>query len=98
MKHLEVSSRPKAKQSRLLSHTSMHIQDFYTVHITVSYTNIQISNIYIKILKKTLHVSTFTGSSLCLGAEHVFNMDPYFEYDYITCNIMSGNKTLGITY
>jgi hypothetical protein len=36
--------------------------------------------------------------SLCLAAELVFNMDPYFEYDYITCNIMLGNKTLGIIY
>jgi hypothetical protein len=35
---------------------------------------------------------------LCLGGELVFNMDPYFEYDYITCNIMLGNKTLGIIY
>jgi hypothetical protein len=36
---------------------------------------------------------------LCLGPELVsFNMDPYFEYDYITCNIMLGNKTLGIIY
>jgi hypothetical protein len=30
---------------------------------------------------------------LCLGAEFLFfSMDPYFEYDYITCNIMLGNK------
>jgi hypothetical protein len=35
---------------------------------------------------------------LCLGAEHVLNMDPYVEYDYITCSIMLGNKTLGIIY
>jgi hypothetical protein len=33
---------------------------------------------------------------LCLGADPIFNMDPYFEYDYITFNIMLGNKTLGI--
>jgi hypothetical protein len=26
------------------------------------------------------------------------NMDQYFGYDYITCNIMLGNKTLGIIY
>jgi hypothetical protein len=35
---------------------------------------------------------------LCLGAELVFNMDPYVEYDHITCNIMLGNKILGIIY
>jgi hypothetical protein len=35
---------------------------------------------------------------LCLGAELVSNMDPYFEYDYITCHIMLGNKTFGIIY
>jgi hypothetical protein len=35
---------------------------------------------------------------LYVGAEFVFNMDPYFEYDYITCNIVLGNKTLGIIY
>jgi hypothetical protein len=36
---------------------------------------------------------------LCLGAELVFfNMDPCFVYDYITRNIMLGNKTLGIVY
>jgi hypothetical protein len=32
---------------------------------------------------------------LCLGAEIIFNMDLCFEYDYIKCNIMLGNKTLG---
>jgi hypothetical protein len=35
---------------------------------------------------------------VCLGYELVFSMDPYFEYDYITCNIMLGNITLGIIY
>jgi hypothetical protein len=35
---------------------------------------------------------------LCLGAELDFNLDPHFEYDYVTCNIMLGNKTLGIIY
>jgi hypothetical protein len=35
---------------------------------------------------------------LCLEAELVFNMDPYFKYDYITCNIMFGDKILGIIY
>jgi hypothetical protein len=36
---------------------------------------------------------------LCSGTELVFfNMDPYFEYDYTTCNIMLGNKTHGIIY
>jgi hypothetical protein len=35
---------------------------------------------------------------LCLGDELVFNMDLYFEYEYITCNIMLGNKALGINY
>jgi hypothetical protein len=33
---------------------------------------------------------------LCLGVELVFNVDPYCGYGYITCNIMLGNKTLGI--
>jgi hypothetical protein len=33
---------------------------------------------------------------LSLG-ELVFNMDPYFEYDYITSNILLG-KILGIIY
>jgi hypothetical protein len=32
---------------------------------------------------------------LCLATELVFNMDPYFEYDSVTCNIMLCNKTLG---
>jgi hypothetical protein len=36
--------------------------------------------------------------SLCLGAELVFNMHPYFGYDYITCNIMLGIKTPCIFY
>jgi hypothetical protein len=27
-----------------------------------------------------------------------FNVDPYFEYDYITFNIIIGNKTLGIYF
>jgi hypothetical protein len=35
---------------------------------------------------------------LCLGTELVFNMDPYFKYDYITCIIMFGDKTLVIIY
>jgi hypothetical protein len=35
---------------------------------------------------------------LCLGAELMFNIHPYFEYHYITCNIMLGNTTLGIIY
>jgi hypothetical protein len=35
---------------------------------------------------------------LWLGAELVFNMDPYFEYDYITYNIVFRNKILGIIY
>jgi hypothetical protein len=35
---------------------------------------------------------------VCLGAELIFNMDPHFEYDYITYNIMLGNKTLCIIY
>jgi hypothetical protein len=35
---------------------------------------------------------------LFLGAGLVFNMGPYFEYDYITCNIMLGNKTSCIFY
>jgi hypothetical protein len=30
---------------------------------------------------------------LCLGVELVFNVNPYFEYDYVTCNI-----TLGFIY
>jgi hypothetical protein len=28
----------------------------------------------------------------------LFNMDPYFEYDCITCNILLGNKTFGTVY
>jgi hypothetical protein len=35
---------------------------------------------------------------LSLGAALVINMDQYFEYDYITCNIMFGDKSLGIIY
>jgi hypothetical protein len=35
---------------------------------------------------------------VCSGAELVFNMDPYFGYDYMMCNIMLGNKTVGIIY
>lgn len=35
---------------------------------------------------------------LCLDAGLVFffNVDPYFEYDYITYNITLGNQSLGI--
>jgi hypothetical protein len=33
-----------------------------------------------------------------LSAKLVFNTDLYFEYDYITCNIILSNKTLGIIY
>jgi hypothetical protein len=33
---------------------------------------------------------------LCLDGELVFNMDPHFEYDYRTCNIILDNKTHGI--
>jgi hypothetical protein len=36
--------------------------------------------------------------SLCLRAQLVFNMDPYFEYGCITCKIMLSNKTLVIFY
>jgi hypothetical protein len=41
---------------------------------------------------------------LCLGAELVFDIDPYFDCDYITCSIMlffclsvwGGPESLGI--
>jgi hypothetical protein len=35
---------------------------------------------------------------LCLGDELVFNIDPYFEYDYITRNNKICNKILNIIY
>jgi hypothetical protein len=36
--------------------------------------------------------------SLCLVAEHVVNMNPCFDYDYLTCNIVLDNETLDIIY
>jgi hypothetical protein len=33
---------------------------------------------------------------MCVGAEHVFNMDLYFEYDYIIVDHLQDNK--GILY
>jgi hypothetical protein len=35
---------------------------------------------------------------VCLGAELVFNMDPYFRYGYISRNVTLGNKPLSSVY
>jgi hypothetical protein len=41
-----------------------------------------------------IHYKVYTS---CLGAEFFF-LNPYFEYDYVTCNVMLCNKTPGIIY
>jgi hypothetical protein len=55
--------------------------------------------IYIKIIKPYEHdmfrplFGHHQVCCLCLGAERFFlNLDPYFEYGYIRCNIMLGKR------
>jgi hypothetical protein len=78
-----------------------YIEIFISVDTIISYKNIQIYTIYIKILKHDMFRPLLGYHQVycwCLGAELLFNIDPYFAYYYITCNIMLGNKILGIIY
>jgi hypothetical protein len=91
------------KTSKLTSYTpsscvascsvSCTVSTFISVDTNISY-KIYKYRLHILKLKKTRHISTFIGSWSGVFVRRrwncLYNMAPYFEYDYITCNIVLG--------
>jgi hypothetical protein len=72
---------------------------FTSFDTTVSYKNIQMHIIYIKTLKTALFDRHLQVYCLCLDAEFVFLIWVHIlNMTIIACNVMLGNKTLGIFY